>query len=214
MTTNHKRFSLILLLSCFSLPLLVQAGSPTDQIRQTTDKILAIVQDPAFKGEEHASERQKQMRMPIDERFDWAAMARSALGRNWRKLSEEQRATFTVLFSDLIEKTYMSRIESYSGEKIIYKGDKVDGLYGVVEVVIVTSRGNDVPVSYRVLQKGDDWLVYDIIIEGVSMVNNYRSQIGSILDRSSYDELIAKLKLKINANESEPAENKSPATKE
>jgi phospholipid transport system substrate-binding protein len=189
----------------FGAPLLARAGEPTDQIKQTTDKILAIVQDTAMKGADKEAERQRQMRKMIDERFDWAAMARSALGKNWRELSEAQRAEYTGLFSELIEKTYMSKIESYSGEKILYKGDKVDGTYGVADVVIVTLKGTDIPVSYRVLKKGAEWLVYDVNIEGVSLVNNYRSQIGSILNSSNYDNLIVKLKAKIAAQAEEKA---------
>ena len=189
-----------LLLAIFSVPAFVRAGEPTDQIKQTTDKILEIVQDPARKGADKENERQKQMRTAIDERFDWADMARSAFGNTWKDLSAAQRTEFTGLFSDLVNKNYMSRVESYSGEKIQYKGDKVDGMYGVVEVVIVTLRGTDIPVSYRVLKKDTKWMIYDVSIEGVSMVNNYRSQIGAILNGSSYDSLIARIKAKIAAN--------------
>ena len=203
-----------LLLLVFGTPALALAGEPSDQIRQTTDKILAIVEAPALKGPDKDAERQKQMRAAIDERFDWAAMARSALGKNWRDLSEAQRTEFTGLFSELIEKNYMTQVESYSGEKILYKGDKVDGIYGVAEVVILTLRGTDIPVSYRVLKKGPAWLVYDVSIEGVSLVNNYRSQIGTILNSSSYATLIAKIKAKIAAAPAEPAGKKAKATTE
>jgi len=189
----------LLLFLVFSVPDFVRAGEPTDQIKQTTDKILAIVQEPTLKGSDKDKERQRQMRKAIDDRFDWAAMARSALGKHWRDLSAAQRTEFTGLFSELIEKNYMSQIESYTGEKILYKGDKSDGSYGVADVVIVTLRGTDIPVSYRVLKKGAEWLVYDISIEGVSLVNNYRSQIGAILNRSAYDELTAKIRAKIAA---------------
>jgi len=199
MKTFCKQAMITLFLLAFSLPALLLAGDPSDQIRQTTDKILAIVQDPALKGQDKEAERQGQMRKMIDQRFDWAAMSRSALGKNWRDLSETQRSEFTGLFSELIEKTYMSKIESYSGEKTLYKGDKIDGAYGVVDVVISTLKGTDIPVSYRVLKKGAEWLVYDVNIEGVSLVNNYRSQIGSILNSSSYDNLIVKIKAKIVA---------------
>ncbi len=213
MKTSRKHPLLRLLLLAFCAPALALAGGPSDQIRQTTDKILAIVQDPALKGAGKDTERQRQMRRMIDERFDWASMARSAIGKHWRELSEPQRAEFTGLFSELIEKNYMSKIESYSGEKILYKGDKVDGTYGVVDVVISTLKGTDIPVSYRVLKKGAEWLVYDVSIEGVSLVNNYRSQIGAVLNSSSYDTLISRIKAKIAASAAEPAgETPRPAT--
>ena len=200
MNTFHRQPLLSLLILVCGVPVLARAGDPTDQMRQTTEKILAIVQDPALKGPDKDAERQKQMKAAVDERFDWASMARSAIGKNWQELSAAQRTEFTGLFSELVEKNYMSRVESYSGEKILYKGDKVDGPYGVAEVVIVTLRGADIPVSYRVQKKGAAWLVYDVSIEGVSLVNNYRSQIGAILNSSSYANLISRIKAKIAAS--------------
>lgn len=178
-------------------PALALAGDPTDQLRETTEKILAIVQNPDLNAPDKVLERQKRMKKVVDQRFDWASMARSAMGRYWRDLSDAQRADFTAIFSELIEKTYMTKVEGYSGEKILYRGDKVDGAYGVVDVAIVTLRGANISVSYRVLQKGEEWLVYDVSIEGVSLVNNYRSQIGSILNRSSYGELMDRLRAKV-----------------
>jgi len=154
------------------------------------------------------------MRKAVDERFDWAALSRSALGKHWRDLSDAQREEFTGLFSDLVEKTYMSKVESYSGEKIQYKGEKVEGAYGVVDVVIVTLEGTDIPVSYRVLKKDAEWLVYDVVIEGVSLVNNYRSQIGAILNSSSYGNLIERLKAKIAKKAAASAAPASKAQKE
>lgn len=212
MTMFLKQLMLILLLLGFSLPAFVLAEEPTEQITQTTDKVLAIVQDPALKGEGKDAEREAKIKKVIDERFDWGAMARSALGKHWRDLSEAQRTEFTSLFSELVKMNYMSKVESYSGEKFLYKGDKVDGKYGVVEVVIVTLRGSNIPVSYRVLKQGTEWLVYDIIIEGISLVNNYRSQIADILNRSSYANLIERLKVKIDLSNSQQGERKTGST--
>lgn len=197
MTPNPKSLLLSLLFLALGLPLFARAGEPTDQIRQTTEKILAIVQDPALKGADKEEARQKQMKAAIDERFDWAAMARGAIGKHWRDLSDAQRAEFSGLFGELVEKTYLTQVEGYSGEKILYKGDKVDDRFGVVDVQIVTLRETSIPVSYRVLKKEAAWFVYDVSIEGVSLVNNYRSQIGSVLDTSTYADLIAKIKAKI-----------------
>ena len=193
--------------------MVAQAGDPSDQIRQTSEKILAIVQNPALAGAQNTDAREKAMRKTVDERFDWTAMARGALGKHWRDLSAEQRTEFTALFSELIEKTYMSKLESYSGEKILYKGDKVDGTYGTVDVVIVTLRGTDIPVTYRVLKRDAVWLVYDVSIEGVSLVNNYRSQIGTLLDSKTYGDLIATLKQKIAAAAADAANERKTSGK-
>jgi len=211
MTYRRERPLLALLPLVIGAAAFARAGEPTDQIRQTTDKILAIVQAPDLKGQEKAAERERDIKKAIDERFDWPAMARSAVGSRWRDLSEAQRAEFTGLFGELIEKTYMTKVESYSGEKILYKGDKADGQYGTVDVTIVTLGGTDIPVSYRVLEKGKEWLVYDVSIEGVSLVNNYRSQIGTILASSSYDNLIARIKAKLAESEPERGGGDPPA---
>lgn len=213
MNSNVRSSLLSLALAAAAAPLAARAGDPLDQIRQTTDQVVAVVQDPALKGDDKAQERQRLMRKAVDARFDWTTMAKSAMGKNWHGLTEAQRQEFSSLFSDLIEKTYMSRIESYSGEKINYKGDKVDGKYGEVSVVIVTLRGTDIPVSYRVLKKGAEWLVYDVNIEGVSLVNNYRSQIASILNSSNFDGLVARLKTKIAEKDAPPAKSADKAQK-
>lgn len=199
MKTFLSKLALPLLFLVCGFPAPARAGEATEQIRQTTDALLAVAQDPALKSPDKDAERQKRMRETVDARFDWNAMARSAFGKHWRDLSEARRAEFTGLFSELIKKIYLAHVEGYSGEKVLYKGDKIDGAYGVVEVVIVTLRGTDIPVSYRVLNKGAAWLVYDVSIEGVSMVNNYRSQIGSLLNSSSYETLISRIKTKIAA---------------
>jgi phospholipid transport system substrate-binding protein len=190
-----------------------QGGVPTDQIRQTTDAILAIAQDPELQGPGKAEDRQSRMKSAAAARFDWASMARSAVGKHWSELSGEQQAEFTGVFSELIENTYMSKVEGYSGERILYKGDKVEGAYGVVDVVVVTLRGTDIPVSYRVISRGAEWLIYDVSIEGVSLVNNYRSQIGAILNRSSYDELLRRIQAKIAAAPPQAEESGAAATR-
>jgi phospholipid transport system substrate-binding protein len=186
------------------LPWVGMTGEALDQIRRSTDKILAVVQDPAMQGPAQAVVRDRRVRSLIDERFDWGAMARSAMGAHWKTLSESQRQEFSGLFSELIKNNYLAEVEGYSGEKIRYQSETVAGKYGVVNVVILTLRGTDVPVSYRVLQKESGWFVYDITIEGVSMVNNYRSQIGAILQRSNYDGLVAKLRGRIAENKPGP----------
>jgi len=186
-----------------------RAGEPTDQIRQTTDQILAIVQDPALQGDEHVAERERRMKLKIDARFDWPAMARSAMGRHWAGLNEAQRQEFTGLFSDLIKKTYLAQLESYTGEKILYQGDRVDGKYGVANVTVVTLRGTDIPVNYRMLRGSAEWQVYDVSIEGVSLVNNYRSQISALFDRYPYDGLITRIKSRLATPDTETGGSKS-----
>lgn len=176
---------------------IAMAGMPTEKIKETTDKIISIVSDPALKSEEKKTERKRLIRQAIDERFNWEEMARRTLARHWRKRTEEEKREFTDLYGKLLERTYLEKVEGYSGEKVIYEGDKIDGNYGIVQIKILTQQQTEIPTEYRVKLKGEDWLVYDISIEGVSLVNNYRSQFNSIIMRSSYEDLIKKLKQKI-----------------
>jgi phospholipid transport system substrate-binding protein len=174
----------------------VLAGEPTERIKQTTDKILSIVKDPALKNPSKAQERRRLIRRAVDERFKWEEMARRSLGRVWAQRSAEEKKEFVHLFSDLVERTYMAKVEDYSGEKVRYGGETIDGDYAVVKMIIVTEKNKDISVDYRLQKEKNEWLVYDISIEGVSLVNNYRTQFNSIVTQSSYEDLIKKLKAK------------------
>ncbi len=176
-----------------------RAGEPTESIRQTTDKILSIVSDPSLKSPEKAAERRRLIRQAVDERFDWEEMSRRTLAIHWRKRSKEEKQAFIELFGKLLERTYLERVEGYSGEEVVYEGERVEGDYALVSVRVKTEHGTDIPVRYRMRRKHGVWLVYDISIEGVSLIQNYRTQFNSILVRSSFDTLLAKLRQKVEA---------------
>ena len=173
------------------------AGEPTDQIKETTSKLLAILTDPALKNPEMEQEKRRLIRKTVDERFDWVAISRRAVGRHWKKMTNEEKKEFTYLFGKLLERTYMDKVGAYSGETVSYEKEKVDGKYGVIYVKIMTEKYGDIPVKYRVWNREGKWLIYDISVEGVSLVNNYRSQFNSILMKSSPQELIQKLREKV-----------------
>lgn len=173
------------------------AGEPTEKIKQTTDKIIAIVTDPALKAREREKDRKRLIRNVVDERFDWEEMSRRTLARHWAKRTGEERKEFINLFGKLIERTYMDKVDDYSGEKVRFEGETVDGEYGTVNVRILTKKETEIRVLYRVKKKGGDWYVYDISIEGVSFINNYRTQFNSIIVRSSYENLVKRLKAKV-----------------
>jgi phospholipid transport system substrate-binding protein len=173
------------------------AGEPTEKIRQTTDKILSIVTDPSLKDPSKAQEREKLIRRAVDEQFDWEEMARRSLATHWAKRTAEERKEFVRLFADLLERTYMRKVEDYSGEKVLYEGETKDGDYVKVKVKIVTKKNKDIPVEYRLKKEGNDWFIYDISIEGVSLVNNYRTQFNNIIVQSSYENLVKKLRDKV-----------------
>jgi len=173
------------------------AGGPKEDVRKTTDKLIAIVSDPAMKNPDMAAERARRIRVAVDERFDWREMSKRTLARHWKKRTDREKEEFIDLFGKLLERTYLDKVEGYSGEKVLYVGEKVDGKYGIVVVKIVTKKDTEILVKYKLKNKGGEWLVYDISIEGVSLVNNYRKQFNSIMTRSSYGDLVEKLRTKV-----------------
>jgi len=189
---------LILSFLGFAVPGL--SGEPTEKIQQTTDKILSILTNPSLKDLSKAKERKRLIRNAVDERFDWEEMAQRSLARHWDQRTEEEKKEFVHLFSDLLERTYMSKVESYSGEKVKYEGETTSGDYASVKVKIATQKNKDISVEYRLKRKRNDWFVYDVSIEGVSLVNNYRTQFNSIVIQSSYENLVKRLKAKVALN--------------
>jgi phospholipid transport system substrate-binding protein len=173
------------------------AGEPTEDVRKTTDRIIAIVTDPGLKEADKAQEKSRQIRNVVDERFDWEEMSKRTLARNWKDRTDDEKKEFIELFGRLLERTYLDKVEGYSGEKVLYVDEKMQGNYAIVAVKIVTKQETEIQVDYRLQKKGKEWLVYDISIEGVSLVNNYRKQFSSIMTRSSFKDLIEKLKSKV-----------------
>ena len=197
MKTSYFLKSMLIFFLVFGMTLPGLAGEPTDQIKQTTDKILSIITNPALKPSSKTAEREKLIRQAVDERFDWEEMARRALATHWAKRTLEERKEFVRLFADLLERTYKKKVEDYSGEKVLYEGETKDGDYATVKVKIVSKKNKDIPVEYRLKKERNDWFVYDVSIEGVSLVNNYRTQFNSIIVQSSYENLIKRLKEKV-----------------
>jgi len=173
-----------------------RAGAPTDQVKSGTDQVLKIIQDPALKGADKTPVRRQQLRTVVDQVFDWQETGKRALGRHWQPLTPEQRQQFSSLFADLVERSYVGKIESYSGEKIVYVGDIIEGDQATVKTKLITKSQTQIPIDYRMQKEGDRWRVYDVLIEGVSLVGNYRTQFNKIIQSSSYDELIKKMKTK------------------
>lgn len=187
----------LLLISAFTMALPALAGEPTEQVKETTDKIIAIVSDPALKESERSEEKRELLRNVVDERFDWEEMSRRSLARHWSKRTDEEKREFIALYAQLLERTYMDRVEGYSGEQVAYEGERVEGDYAIVKVRITTPKDTEIPVKYRVRKKEDKWLVYDVYVEGVSLVNNYRVQFNNVISRSSYEKLLKKLRAKV-----------------
>jgi phospholipid transport system substrate-binding protein len=170
----------------------VWAGPPTDQARQYTDQVRTVLEDRTLAP----GDRRAAVRKIATEVFDVGETAKRALGRHWQARTPAEREEFTELFADLLESTYISRIDQYGGERVSYVSEAVDGDFAVVRALIVRPQGAEVPVEARMLRRGDRWLIYDIAIEGISLIGNYRSQFDRIIRTSSYGELVKRLRTK------------------
>jgi phospholipid transport system substrate-binding protein len=171
------------------------AGPATDQLRVDIERVLKTLADPALQGPERAAERRKALRETTSPMFDWTEMAKRALGRHWSARTEAERQEFVPLFHNLLERTYVTRIERYDGEQITYTGESIDGDQATVKTKILDKTNRELPVEYRMIRGSDRrWVIYDVLIEGVSLVANYRSQFDQIIRTASYERLVAKLK--------------------
>lgn len=170
------------------------AGAPTDQLRGRIDRVLTVL-DGELKQDGRSEERRAALRKIAHETFDFREISQRTLARHWQARTAAEREEFVPLFADLLERTYVGQIEQYSGgEKIVYLGDTVDGNQALVRTRLVTKAGTEVPVDYRMHRVGEQWLVYDVAIEGVSLVSNYRAQFDRIIRSSSYKGLTDKLR--------------------
>ena len=172
------------------------AVTPTEQLKGSIDKIIPILEDPTLKGDAKLKERRAAIRRVATDVFDFTESARRALGPHWERRTAEERQEFARLLGDLLERAFASRLEQYAGERIQYTGESVDGNLATVKTTIITKSGAELPVDYQVLRRGDRWFVYDVWIEGVSLMNNYRVQFNKIIQTSSYEDLVRKLKAK------------------
>ena len=172
------------------------AGVPTDQLRRSVDLVLKILSDPQLKTEAKTAERRRMIRAVANEIFDFGEISQRSLARYWQPRTPAERKEFIGLFGNLLEHAYISKIETYSGEKIRYVGEVPDGDRVVVRTLIVTKQNTEIPVDYRMFQQGERWRAYDVTIEGISLVANYRAQFNTIIQRTGYPDLVAKLKAK------------------
>jgi phospholipid transport system substrate-binding protein len=174
----------------------VHAGPPTDQLKVTIDKVLATIQDPTLRQPGKTEERRQKLRAIANEVFDWQEIGKRALARHWEGRSPKEREEFSALFADLLERSYAGKIEAYSGEKIVYEKETIEGDQATVRTKLVTKAGTQIPIDYRMQKAGERWHVYDVLIENVSLVGNYRSQFNRIIQQSGYADLIQRLKTK------------------
>lgn len=168
------------------------AGAPTDTVREYTDAVVKVLEDQSLK----ATDRRAAVRKLATEAFDVQETARRALGPHWQQRTPAEREEFVTLFADLLERTYIAKIDLYGGERLKFTDEKIDGDIATVRGKVTTKQGTEVPVEARMHKRGERWLIYDVNIEGISLVSNYRAQFDRIIRTSSFGELIKRLKNK------------------
>lgn len=200
MKTHTRAFTAVILTLALLTPQVATAGAPTDQLKGYVEGVLKAAQTKRGSASDRAA-----IRKLADEIFDWEEMSKRSLGPHWRERIPAERREFVALFADLVERGYISKIEQYNGEKIQYTGDRIDGDLATVKTKVITKQATEIPIEYKMLLRDGRWMIYDVDIEGVSLVGNYRTQFNNVVRRSSYQDLVKRMK------EKEPAA--SPRTR-
>ena len=192
--TIFAMFVGILFIIC--IPAFLCAEEPGKLLMETIDKGLTVLKDPSMKGEDKALERRQRLWTEISPVFSFEEMSKRALGQYWKIRTPEEKKEFVKLFTNILKDSYIGKTDTYSGEKIVLLGEKKEDNYANVQTKLITNKGTEALVDYRMLNNQGKWKIYDVIIEGVSLVNNYRSQFNNILLKSSFEELVKKMKEK------------------
>lgn len=178
-----------------SMPVPSVAGEPTVAMKATIDEVLRIVRDKELKQPAKADARRHMLETVVSGRFDYAEMSRRALGAPWNQLTDQQKQEFVDLFRTLLTNSYADKIETYSGEGVEYLNERTEKEYAEVRTKVLSGK-TEIPLDYRLINKADEWRVYDVVVDNVSLVNNYRGQFTKILRASSYTDLVDQLRKK------------------
>lgn len=192
----RKRLTVFSLLFFLVFPLSADAGIPLDTIKGHVDSILNVLRDPALKGEASTKTKKNKIRAISEQMFDFTELSRRTLGPNWNKFSASQQKDFIELYKSILEDAYVDKIVSYTDEKVVFNKEKpLTEKTAEVQTMIITKKA-DIPICYRVISRGGTWRVYDVVIEGVSLISNYRSQFKEILINKTPDGLLDTLRKK------------------
>jgi phospholipid transport system substrate-binding protein len=183
------------------IPYPVSAASPKETIETEVQKVVKALSDPQFKIQSKDIKIAK-IRAIVNQVFDYTELSKRTLGRNWRNLNAAQQEEFVLLFSDLLEKVYADRLLTYSDEKVIFEKETLlRENQAEVQSFVLTPDGKNIPIFYRMIQNGKQWKVYDVIIEGVSLVMNYRAQFREILDKDPPEKVLEVLREKVKQDQ-------------
>ena len=171
------------------------ASAPGELVKATVDQVMEVLRDPKLQGTSKKTERREKLRQILLPRFDFAEMGKRALGNNWNRYPEKQQE-FITAFKQLLEESYADQIEAANGDKIVYLNERTDKDYSEVDTKVISSKGEETPMTYKLHSVDSDCKVYDIVVENISIVNNYRAQFNRILSDASLDEVIKRMKEK------------------
>lgn len=171
-------------------------AAPLDDVKKTVDEIVRIVADKEMKTNDHR--RRQALKKTIGTIFDYKEMSKRSLGKYWNQRTPEEKKQFADLFASLLENSYAGKIESYNNEKIVYVKELLDGDHAEIRSKVVTAKRDEFTLDYRMTRQDGKWMVYDVVIEGISLVSNYRSQFSRVITANGYGELIKKLEVKNN----------------
>lgn len=169
-------------------------ASPTQVVQSAVERAVQVAQDEDLARPTATERRRSEMRRIAERAFDFSEMARRSLARHWWERTPQQREEFSRIFAELLGRAYFGRLENYAAERIVYTGETVEGEFATVRSKIIAGRRGEIPVEYRLHLVGPRWAVYDVVIEGVSLINSYRSQFNKVIQSSSYDELVRQLR--------------------
>ncbi len=188
-----KKYTIYLFLSLLSVAVIAaDLSTPTGRVKDSVQKVITILKDKSLKRET----RWDKIGVVINDSFDFRSMSQSVLATNWKKASPEERQQFVVFFSQYLEDTYRSKIEAYTNQKVDYVGETIRGKKAVVETLIITDN-SEIPVNYKLKNNDGTWFAYDVVIEGVSLVNNYRSTFAAIVKNDGMDGLLIDIQSRI-----------------
>mgnify|MGYP001606314951 FL=1 len=169
------------------------AAGPLQQLQQYTDRVVAILEDSRLTGPDQRLARRAAVRSAAQEMFDAGEAGRRALGIHWARLSAEEQQSFVRLFLELLERAYVTKVDLYGGQRVTYLGESVDGDHAVVRAKVLTKKGREVPADTKMVRRAERWLVYDVLVENIGLIANYRAQFDHIIRTSSYQELVRRL---------------------
>jgi len=184
---------ILLLFATWSVPG-AEAGAPTDQLRGGIDQVFKILRDPEMAGNTNATQRRAAILAAAGNIFDFGEMAKRSLGQHWTARTPVERTQFVALFTDLIQHSYIAKVDQHGGANMTFKGETIDGDLAAVRTSIPLSDGREMPLEYRMHNADARWQVYDLSIDGISLVSNYRAQFNKIIRIDSYETLVTKLR--------------------